>query len=442
MPIPSHSKDTVDLIEADGSIGEQMYSYVSEMFPICRSITGNGVRETLKIIQGLLPLQIHEVPSGTKVFDWEVPKEWNIQSAYIKNSKGEKVLDFANCNLHVLNYSIPVHKKISLQELQPHLFYLQDHPDWIPYRTSYYKEDWGFCISYNQFLTLEDDTYEVFIDSTLVKGHLTYGEYYIPGETSDEVLISAHICHPSLANDNLSGISVSTFLARHLQTKKTRYSYRFLFIPGTIGAITWLAVNEPRAAGIKHGLVLSLLGDTGNFTYKKSRQDTSEIDHIVEYVLKSRDLANKIIDFVPYGYDERQFCSPGFNLAVGCLSRTTYGQYIQYHTSADNLNFIGPKQLAESLQTTIEIVETLERNQKFINLNPKCEPQLGKRELYNLKGGDNEAKEFQMALLWTLNLSDGRYSTLDIAKRSGIHFKFIAEAVNRLLDCKLLEKAN
>jgi aminopeptidase-like protein len=442
MSVPSHSKDTVDLIAAGGSIGEQMYSYASEMFPICRSITGNGVRETLKIIQGLLPLQVHEVPSGTKVFDWEVPKEWNIKSAYIKNSKGEKVLDFANCNLHVLNYSVPVHKKVSWQELKSHLFYLQEHPDWIPYRTSYYKEDWGFCMSYNQFLTLQDDTYEVFIDSTLSPGHLSYGEYYIPGETSEEVLISAHICHPSLANDNLSGISVSTFLAKHLQEKKTRYSYRFLFIPGTIGAITWLALNEATAGSIKHGLVLSLLGDTGNFTYKKSRQDTSEIDRIAEYVLKSRSSENKVIEFIPYGYDERQFCSPGFNMAVGCLSRTTYGQYIQYHTSADNLSFIRPTQLEESLQTTIEIVETLEANQKYLNLNPKCEPQLGKRGLYNLKGGNNEAKEFQMALLWTLNLSDGMHSTLDIAKRSGIHFRFIAEAVNRLLECKLLQEAN
>ncbi|HZB14439.1 MAG TPA: DUF4910 domain-containing protein, partial [Chryseolinea sp.] len=408
---------------------------------ICRSITGNGVRETLKIIQGLLPVQVHEVPSGTKVFDWEVPKEWNIKSAYIKNSNGKKVLDFANCNLHVLNYSVPVHKKVSLQELQSHLFYLQDHPDWIPYRTSYYKEDWGFCMSYNQFLTLEDDTYEVFIDSTLSPGHLSYGEYYIRGETSDEVLISAHICHPSLANDNLSGISVSTFLAKHLREKKRRYSYRFLFIPGTIGAITWLALNEATAGSIKHGLVLSLLGDAGNFTYKKSRQDTSEIDRIAEYVLKSRNSANKIIEFIPYGYDERQFCSPGFNMAVGCLSRTTYGQYIQYHTSADNLSFITPTQLEGSLQATIEIVETLEANQKYLNLNPKCEPQLGKRGLYNLKGGNNEAKEFQMALLWTLNLSDGKHSTLDIAKRSGIQFRFIVEAVNGLLDCKLLQEA-
>lgn len=427
-------------ISIGGSVGEQMFSYASELFPICRSITGNGVRETLKILQEILPLEIHEVRSGTKVFDWEVPKEWNIRNAYIKNSSGEKIIDFANCNLHVLNYSIPVHARLSLQELKAHLFYLPEKPDWIPYRTSYYKEDWGFCISYNQFLSLEDDIYEVFIDSTLAAGHLTYGEYFIPGETSEEVLISAHVCHPSLANDNLSGILVSAFLARHLQQKKQRYSYRFVFIPGTIGAITWLALNESSVEKIGHGLVMTLLGDSGGFTYKKSRQDTAEIDRVVEYVLKAKNPANRIIDFEPYGYDERQYCSPGFNLAVGCLSRAIYGQYPQYHTSADNLSFIEPKCLDESLRVSIEIIETLDRNKKFINLNPKCEPQLGKRGLYSLKGGDNNTKEFQMALFWALNLSDGEHSLLDIATRSKIQFKIINEAVNRLVDCKLLEE--
>jgi len=427
-------------VNAGESAGDQMYSFISEMFPICRSITGNGVRNTLEIIRKQIPIEVHEIPSGTTVFDWEVPKEWNIRDAYIKNSKGEKIVDFANSNLHVLNYSIPVHAKLSLGDLKSHLFYLPDHPDWIPYRTSYYKEDWGFCISYNQLLTLHDDEYEVFIDSTLSSGHLTYGEYFIPGESSEEVLISAHVCHPSLANDNLSGISVSTFLAKYLQQKKSRYSYRFLYIPGTIGAIAWLAMNEAKVGKIKHGLVLSLLGDAGNFTYKKSRQDTAEIDRIVEYVLKSRSAANRVIDFIPYGYDERQFCSPGFNLAVGCLSRTTYGQYPQYHTSADNLSFIKPEYLDESLAIALEIIGVLEANQKFINLNPKCEPQLGKRGLYNLKGGENDSKEFQLALLWTLNLSDGKHSVFDIARRSNIHLKHIKEAADRLLDCKLLEE--
>ena len=423
-----------------GSVGEQMYSYVAEMFPICRSITGNGVRETLKILQGLVPLEIHEVPSGTKVFDWEIPKEWNIRDAYIKNSSGEKIIDFANCNLHVLNYSVPIHAKLSLQELKSHLFYLPEKPDWIPYRTSYYKEDWGFCISYNQFLSLKDEVYEVFIDSTLAPGHLTYGEYFMPGETSEEVLISAHVCHPSLANDNLSGIVVSAFLARHLQNKKPRYSYRFLFGPGTIGAIAWLALNDSRADKIKHGVIMSLLGDTANFTYKKSRQGAAEIDRVVEFVLKSTNPENKLVDFEPYGYDERQFCSPGFNLAVGCLSRAIYAQFPEYHTSADNLSFIKPECLDESLRVSIEIMETLDDNKKFINLSPKCEPQLGKRGLFNLKGGDNNSKQFQMALLWVLNLSDGKHSILDIAIRSNMQFKYIKEAAEQLMRCHLLEE--
>lgn len=433
-------KSTIDQSTLTNSVGEQMYALAAEMFPICRSITGNGVRQSLDIIKRHIPVDINEVPTGRKVFDWEVPREWNIKNAYIKNSRGEEIISFKNSNLHVLNYSVPVHKRVSLEELKLHLFYLQDQPDWIPYRTSYYKEDWGFCISYSQFKTLTDDVYEVFIDSTLEPGHLTYGEYYLPGEIEDEVLISAHICHPSLANDNLSGISVSVFLAKQLQQVRRRYSYRFLFIPGTIGTITWLAVNEKTAPKIKHGLVLSLLGDAGDFTYKKSRRDTAEIDQIVSAVLKASNPKNRIIDFIPYGYDERQYCSPGFNLAVGCLSRSTYGQYIQYHTSADDLNFIRPEFLEGSLNMTFKILETLEANRKFLNLNPMCEPQLGRRGLYNLKGGNNDTKEFQMALLWVLNLSDGTHSLLDIHARSKMNFDIIKGAANSLLETKLVRE--
>ena len=426
--------------EVATSLGEEMYSFASEMFPICRSITGNGVRQTLEIIKKHVLISIHEVSSGIQVFDWTVPKEWNIRDAYIKNSKGEKIVDFTNSNLHVLNYSTPIHTKLTLQELKGHLYYLPDQPDLIPYRTSYYKEDWGFCLSYNLFQSLKDETYEVFIDSTLEAGSLTYGEYFIAGELPEEVLISAHVCHPSLANDNLSGISVSTFLIRELMLRKPRYSYRFLFIPGTIGAITWLAVNEQNAKKIKHGLVLSLLGDTGNFTYKKSRRDTSEIDQIADYVLKSRSDQNRIIDFIPYGYDERQYCSPGFNLAVGCLSRTTYGQYPQYHTSADNMDFIKSASLEESFFVTLDIIQTLEANKRFINLSPKCEPQMGKRGLYSTKGGNNNAKDYQLALLWVLNLSDGNHSILDICKRSKLNLMDVKEAADKLIEGQLLKE--
>jgi aminopeptidase-like protein len=421
-------------------IGEQMYSMVSDMFPICRSITGNGVRQTLEIVKRIIPLTIHEVPSGKKVFDWEVPREWNVRAGYIKNSNGDKIVDFADSNLHVLNYSIPVHKKLTLEELKPHLFSIPEHPDWIPYRTSYYKEDWGFCMTHNQLRQLKEDRYEVYIDATLQPGSLTYGEYFIPGKTTDEVLISAHICHPSLANDNLSGVSVAAFLAKKIiEEKSPRYSYRFIFIPGTIGAITWLALNEGNVRKIKHGMVLSLLGDSGDFTYKKSRRDTAEIDRIASHVLKSKSTGNKVIDFIPYGYDERQFCSPGFNLPVGCLSRTTYGQYPEYHTSADNLEFVKPENLRQSLQTVNDIIDALESNIKFLNQNPKCEPQLGKRGLYSLRGGNNDSKDFQLALLWVLNLSDGDHSVMDISQRSKLDLSLVNEAVERLLECKLIE---
>ncbi len=429
-------------VVATPSLGKQMHTMASKLYPICRSITGNGVRETLHMLKEQIPLEIFEVPSATKVFDWEVPKEWNIRDAYIKNSAGEKIIDFKNSNLHVLNYSTPINIEISLDELKKHLYYIPDQPDLIPYRNSYYKEDWGFCLTYNQYKSLKDEKYHVCIDSSLEPGHLTYAECFIQGQINEEILVSAHICHPSLANDNLAGISVVTFLIKKLLESKPRYSYRFIFIPGTIGAITWLALNEKKVGNIKHGLVASLLGDPGNFTYKRSRRGNAEIDLVVEMVLKARNPENNIIDFFPYGYDERQFCSPAFNLAVGNLSRTPFGQYKQYHTSADNLDFIKAESLEDSYNTYLEIINVLEGNRRFINTNPKCEPQLGKRGLYSLKGGDNDAKEFQLALLWVLNLSDGEHSLLDICKRANMKFESIHFAASKLEECDLLREVH
>jgi len=427
-------------IVAGTSLGWQMHGLAAKMYPFCRSITGDGVRETLRVLKEHIPLEILEVPTGTKVFDWEVPLEWNIREAYIKNAAGEKVVDFKNSNLHILSYSIPINAEVSFEELEKHLYYLPGHPDWIPYRTSYYKEDWGFCLAYNQYKNLKDEKYHVYIDSTLQPGHLTYGECFIQGELTDEVLVSTHVCHPSLANDNLAGISVVTFLIKELLKSKPRYSYRFIFIPGTIGAITWLAINEQKVVNIKHGLVASLLGDEGHFTYKRSRRGNAEIDQIAEMVLKSRNPANKIIDFFPYGYDERQFCSPAFNLAVGNLSRTPFSQYTEYHTSADNLDFIKAEALEDSYNTYLQIITVLEGNRRYINTNPKCEPQLGKRGLYSLQGGNNDSKEFQLALLWVLNLSDGENSLLDICKRANMTFELIAIAACKLEECDLLKE--
>ena len=417
--------------------GEELYRFAAELYPICRSITGDGVRRTLAQIGDKIPLKISEVPTGTEVFDWTVPKEWNIRDAYIKIPGGPRVVDFEHNNLHVMNYSVPVHETMPLSELKPHLFSLPDRPDWIPYRTSYYQPNWGFCLSHKQLLTLEDRDYDVFIDATLEDGHLTYGEYYLPGRSNEEILISCHACHPSLANDNLSGLVVATFLAELLSRHERRYSYRFVFIPGTIGAITWLAQNRERAASIRHGLVLAGIGDSGGFHYKRSRRGDAEIDRAVVHVMKYCGEASEVLDFSPYGYDERQYCSPGFNLAVGCLMRSVWGTFPEYHTSADNLDFIHPLQLARSLRVCVGIADVLENNRRYRNLNPYCEPQLGKRNLYRSTGGESIGTEIN-ARLWVLNFSDGENTLLDIAERSGLSFATLNTAAELLCQNGLL----
>lgn len=422
------------------AVGDAMHHLAAELYPICRSITGNGVRETLRRLQAHIPLTISEVPSGTQVFDWTVPREWNITDAYVANAAGERVIDFRRSNLHVLNYSIPVRARMSLQELRPHMISIPEQPDAIPYRTSYYVERWGFCLAHRQLLALPEGDYDVCIDSSLAPGHLTYGEYYLVGESEDEVLISAHICHPSLANDNLSGITLATFLAQELQKVTRRYSYRFLFIPGTIGSITWLALNEPHLSRIKHGLVLANVGDAGQMTYKKSRQGNADIDRAVVNVLRRSGAPYSAREFLPYGYDERQFCSPGINLPVGCLSRTPHGEFPEYHTSKDDLTFLQPAALAGALGCCLGIVRVLEGNRRYVNQNPKGEPQLGRRGLYQEFGGSMDARAREMALLWVLNLSDGQHSLLDISDRSGVDFDILRSAVDALLRCDLLKE--
>jgi len=419
---------------------QEMYRLIEELYPICRSITGNGVRETLKAIGKLVPLDTVEVPSGTPAFDWEVPREWNVKDAYILDPYGKKIVDFKQLNLHLLNYSIPFNGKMPLTELKKHLFTLPDKPDLVPYRTSYYKEAWGFCMTQHQYDSLEEGEYQVVVDSTLEDGHLTYGEYHIPGRREEEFLISTHTCHPSLCNDNLSGIAVATFLAKELAASQPEFSYRFLFIPGTIGSITWLSRNESLLGRIIGGLVITLLGDDSDFTYKTSRQGNSPIDRIARYYLNSqREGHSKIRDFIPYGYDERQYCSPGFNLPVGCLTRNSYGEFPEYHTSADNLQFVKPERLAESLEVIQDLVSILENNHYFINLNPKGEPQLGKRGLYDRLGGGNEGKELQLAILWVLNYSDGDHDLLDVAEKSGIDVGVIIHAARLLREKELIK---
>ncbi|MEM7774301.1 MAG: DUF4910 domain-containing protein [Pseudomonadota bacterium] len=412
--------------------GSEIYRLAEEIYPICRSITGAGVRETLSILGNYIPLEIKEVATGTSVFDWTVPHEWVIRQAYIAQSDGKRVVDFRDHSLHVLNYSAPVRQRMGLADLKPHLFSLPEQPDVIPYRTSYYEKNWGFCLSHNQLEALPDDTYDVVIDSDFISGSLAWGEYLHKGESSDEVLLSAHICHPSLANDNCSGLALLTRLAANLAGRRTRYSYRFLFAPGTIGAITWLAMNEERTDRICNGLVLSCVGDGGGPTYKQSRRGDAMVDRAMRHIIMHAGLAGTVVPFSPYGYDERQYCSPGFNLPVGLFQRSAFGSFPEYHTSADNMDFIDPAHLATSYGLVQEWMNILECDRVMINLYPKGEPQLGRRGLYASIGGEQMTPMHRMAMLWVLNLSDGEHTLLDIADRAELPFRVIQDAATRL----------
>jgi aminopeptidase-like protein len=425
----------------DGSdLGTELHDLCAELFPICRSITGDGVRATLDIVRGYLPLEIHEVPSGTAAFDWTVPPEWNIRDAYVRDESGERLIDFQHSNLHVVGYSGPVHERLSFDELRPRLFTLPDRPQSVPYRTSYYADSWGFCLAHDDLGRFrEDGTYEVVIDASLTPGALTYAECLLPGETTEEVLISTHVCHPSLANDNASGVALVTLLGRALGHRSSRYSYRLLFIPGTIGSIVWLARNETHLDRIAHGLVVTGVGDPGPLTYKRSRQGTAVVDRAAAYVLRSGTRPHAVIDFSPYGYDERQFCSPGFNLPVGRIGRTPHGEYPEYHTSADDLDFVDPGQLADALAAVLDLVDVLEGNRCYLNTNPKCEPQLGRRGLYRSIGATIDRDAVEVGLLWVLNLSDGEHDLLAIAERSEISFSAIRQGADALLEHGLLE---
>jgi aminopeptidase-like protein len=419
-------------------IGEQIFALAAKLYPICRSITGDGVRETLREIGTHIQLEVHEVPTGTAIFDWTIPREWNIRDAYIKNEQGEKIVDFASSNLHVVSYSVPVRRQVSLTELKKHLHTLPEQPDLIPYRTSYYIESWGFCMSHRQFESLRDETFEVVIDSSLEDGFLTYGEYLHKGETEEEFLLSAHVCHPSLANDNCSGVALLTQLAKRMAGLRTRYSYRFLFAPGTIGAITWLSRNESKSQRIRHGLVVAMVGDRGGPTYKKSRRGNAAIDRVIAHVLHHSGFNSTVIDFSPYGYDERQFCSPGFNLPVGLFQRSRFGQIPQYHTSADNLEFISADHLAKSYELIASTVDIIENDSTYRNTIPRCEPQLGRRGLYRVNGQDRDAEAANLALLWILNLSDGSHSLLDIAERANLPFSAVFKTARLLQQHGLL----
>ncbi|HUJ61573.1 MAG TPA: DUF4910 domain-containing protein [Kofleriaceae bacterium] len=419
--------------------GERMYRLVEQLYPICRSITGDGVRATLDRIERELgaPLERTELPTGTPVLDWTIPNEWNIRDAYVAAPDGRRVIDFRASNLHVVNYSVPVRAKLPLAELRPRLHGLPDHPDWIPYRTSYYAETWGFCAAQRVIDALPDAIYDVCIDATLAPGHLTYGELVLPGESHDEILISTHVCHPSLCNDNLSSIAVATALARELAARPRRHTVRFVFAPGTIGAIAWLAQHRDVVPRIRAGLTLTCLGDESPFTYKRTIGGAARVDRAAELVLRERGAGDHVIDFFPYGYDERQYNSPGFRAPVGSLMRGRHGQFPEYHTSADDLALVSAERLAESLDVVRAIVDVIEADRRYRNLAPDGEPQLGKRGLYRPTGGTS-IPDLNLAMLWVLTLSDGTCSLVDIAERSAMPFASIRGAAELLRDGGLL----
>ena len=421
-----------------GTTGSEALELMRRLFPLCRSLTGDGVRGTFDVLGEEIPITRTEIPSGTRVFDWVVPDEWNLHDAYIARADGTRVVDVRRSTLHVVSYSEPVRTTMPLEELRARIHTLPDQPDVIPYRTSYYERTWGFCLSHRQLMELEPGDYEVVIDSTLEPGHLTYAELEVGGTGEGEVLVSTYVCHPSLANDNLSGIALATMLAKRLLERRPRHTYRFLFAPGTIGPLAWLHRNRDDLDRIEHGLTLSCIGDAGDLTYKRSRRGDAEIDRAMEIVLRDSGAPHRVLAWEPWGGDERQFCSPGFDLPVGTLMRTPHGEFDGYHTSADSLERISPESLEAAVDTCLELVDVLDSNRRYVNLSPYGEPQLGRRGLYRSAGGAVATPDDERALLWVLNASDGDSSLVDVARSSGLGYPIVRRAAERLQEAGLL----
>jgi len=420
---------------------EELENLFDSLWPLNRSLTGDSNRKTLKILSEKMPLEITEVDSGTKCFDWEVPSEWNVREAYISDSDGKRLIDFGNNNLHLVGYSICVDTVMNFDELDEQLHYIESHPDWIPYKTSYYKRDWGFCLSYNQYIGLDRNAkYHVVIDSTLDEhGSMTYGEVNIEGESDELILLSTYICHPSMANNELSGPLVTTLLYETLSQTKPFYSYKFLFIPETIGCIYYL--SKHLAYLKKHiiaGLVVTTIGDDAPFNYKRSRRGDAAVDRAAELVLSQSSHQYYIHDFYPWGSDERQYCSPGVNLPVGSLMRSSYEVYQEYHTSADDKNFISFSAMQQSAMVYLNILELIQANRTYTNVLPYGEPQLGKRNLF--PNADNNLKDVDLeAIMWILNLADGNNDLINIVSKSGLDYKQIVEMAILLQNRGLLK---
>jgi aminopeptidase-like protein len=428
----------MSLLPDDPLLAKRVRAQLERLYPLCRSMSGDGVRATLDVIGESVPLQRWGIASGTTCHDWTVNDEWNVRDAWIADASGRRVVDFREHTLHLVGYSVPVRERMTLEQLRPHLFTLPEHPDWIPYRTSYYERTWGFCLSQRQLDAMDEGPYDVVIDSDVGPGELTIGEVVVPGETADEVLVSAHTCHPSLVNDNLSGIVVATEVAAALAAlPRRRLTYRFVFAPGVIGSLAWLTRHQEELHHVRHGLVLAGLGGPGPLVYKRSRRADRDIDRAASHVVGRE--GGEVRDYSPYGYDERQYNSLGFDLPVGRLTRTPHGEYPEYHTSADDLDFVKDEELVDAFSAIGRILDVLEHDAAYVNLSPYGEPQLGKRGLYPSLGG-KEATDAMMALLWTMACSDGETRLLDIAERAGLDFAAVARAAGDLEAAELLAR--
>jgi len=423
----------LQLREESERIGAEAHALVARLFPYCRSLTGDGVRETLQALRTVIPLEVHEVPTGTRAYDWVVPNEWNVRDAYVLDSCGQRVIDFRAHTLHVVGNSAQIDRRTSREELLAHVFTDPAHPDWIPYRHLYYRDGWGFCMRHRDLGQLDEPDYRVVIDSTLQKGSLTYGELVVRGTQSGMFLVSTHTCHPSLCNDNLSGIATTALIAREWIRHPRRHGARFVFAPATLGPLVWLSRNEPILPQIRAGIVVANVGDQGGPTYYRSRQDTAPVDRTIAHVFRHAASGNASIrPFAPVGYDQRQYCSPGFNLPIGCLQRTPNGEYPQYHSSGDNLDFVTAAALGDSWRLLSLALHVLDADATFINLFPKGEPRLGPHGLHAIAES--------LGLFWILNLSDGNHSLLDIAERSGLPFWRLLEGARRLEEAGLLQR--
>ena len=425
------------------NIGETLYSWAKDLFPICRSITGPGVRDTLKYLKNIIPeLQIHSVPSGTKAFDWVVPDEWVIRNAYIEDESGNRIVDIKENNLHVVGYSVAIDAWMSLSNLEKHLYSLEDQPTAIPYVTSYYNRNWGFCLAHEQRLSLRDEQYHVVIDAELKKGVMNYGEIVIKGESSEEILLSTYICHPSMANNELSGPVVTTGIAQWISSLEARrYTYRIIFIPETIGSIVYISQHEEHLK--RHtsaGYVITCIGDDRAYSFLPSRKGNTLADRAAEYVLNNYIDEYSRYTYLERGSDERQYCSPNINLPVCSVMRSKYGTYPEYHTSLDDLSLISPDGLRGGFNVIKKIIKVLEFNH-FYKGNISCEPQMGKRGLYpDISVKNSSGYDEANVILNILAYADGCHDLVQIAEIIEEDFFIVHDVARRLVTHGILEK--